>query len=786
MSWRGFHSVSGIWFPPGYQQTERLLNAWQPGARLLAAWDGWLLMFARPRFVGVEACPGSAVLAVGEAWSSDARLRPQPGQIALRWHGQSWHTQLQCLEAVDLSELWDWQLLSHRAPRTAVFIPTRPPLVQTAPEPVRKIFPSIPPPAPEREQLLERLARAPAPPTSKNPLLGLFDLLRSVLGSPENERYMKKMLQLFEQQNWQEALRHALPLGDSPASSAVQSFLGELKPRSTLEFTSPSQLGGAIGASLQGLDLLKEIYRNALQSLLAAGRIDEAAYVQGELLADPAGAVDLLEKHGKLEEAARLATLKGLPASLQVRLWFQAGRVEVAMVLARRYGTQAEALAMIQRKDPALATRFRAAWATDLADAGCLSQAISVGWSVREQLEDFEFWLRDALQSGTLEALVFGLQDAGYCERLQLPEKLQAIFQDYSLLTQPRRRAILERLAGSWFETHHPLLKSWAGETARKVMRQANSPVPLGDQRVLEFLINLSGDPWLRADRPPSLGEASARLGLWQERIDQAGHTPIYDALWLGDGRVLLALGQAGLVVLSRNGAVSQRFAQPAYQLVEGERPILVSGPNLNRFEGGKVVYWCQASLDGWCESHDGYHWLVWWGPQLYTIDLISSEWRALHQRPLDGPPREINLSGHTAAVDGGRRLLLLRSPQLELIREVEVGGGPHLCTPTGVESLSLVGEEWKFRGLPLAVEGHSPRFRERNGFCLIETPYAEGVQLLVFPLNNPSHQLSLKLPGARQIKARIYGWLLIVCDSAGRVLVADMKARAWLGQFFV
>ena len=357
-------------------------------------------------------------------------------------------------------------------------------------------------------------------------------------------------------------------------------------------------------------------------------------------------------------------------------------------------------------------------------------------------------------------------------------------FQDHDLLTQPRRRAILERLATTCFETHHPLLKSWAAETARRVMRQANSPVPLGDQRTLDFLINLSGDPWLRADRPPSLGEAAPRIGLWSETIAQAGQTPIYDALWLGDGRILLALGQAGLVVLSRGGAVSQRFALPAYHLVEGERPLILSGTNLSRFDH-KPQFWCQASLDGWCESHDGYHWLVWWGQQVYTIDLTSPEWRALHQRVLDYPPREINLSGQTAAVDGGSRLLLLRSPQLELIREMDVGHGPHLSTPSGLESFSQVGEAWKFRGLPLSLEGQSPSFRERNGFCLIETPYAQGIQLLVFPLNNPSHQLSLKLPGANRVKARIYGWILLVCDSTGRVLVADMKARSWLGQTY-
>lgn len=774
MSWCGYQSIWGLWFPPGWQQPERLLGAWQPGSRLFSAWHGWLLVYAHAPLTSVESCPAMAVLSVGEGWSSHAHLRPPAGQLALRWHGEDWVGDMQPL---DPAQLWDWQSLQHQTAQQPSLLLIRPLLARsTPPVSIGTILPAVPPPAPEREQLLQRLSRPPE--GGKNPLLGLFDLLRSVFGSPENQRYMNKMLRLFEQKNWQEALRHAIPLGDSESSS-MQAFLGQLKPRSSLEFTSPGDGGATLETSLQGLDLLQAIYRRALQSLLEAGRIEQAAYVQGELLADAAGAVDLLEKHGLAEAAARLATLKGLPASLQVRLWFQAGRSEVAMGLARRYGVQAEALQILARKNPELANQFRAAWATDLADAGCISQAISVGWPVRQQLEDYELWLRAGLESAgpaSLQALVYGLQDDGYCQRLKLPERLQSLFQDRDLLSQPRRRAILDSLAVTWFETVHPLLKSWAGETARRVMRQANSPVPLGDQRTLEFLINLSGDPWLRADRPPSLGEATPRRGLWSETIVQPGLTPIYDALWLGDGRILLALGQAGMVVLSRGGAVSQRFALPAYQLVEGERPIIVSGNNLSRFEGGATRFWCQASLDGWWESHDGYHWITWLGRQIFTIDLLSQEWRALHQCTLDHPPREIYVSGSTVAAHVGQNLHLLRMPSLEFIRE-------ETSTPSG---LSKSGEKWSFCGQPLALEGPSPQFRKRGDFSLVETPYAQGMQLLAFPCNNPSQQLSIKLPGAKRIQARIHGQILLVCDSTGRVLVADMRARSWLAQFYL
>lgn len=761
----------GQWFPPDWQQPERLLRAWRSGARLYTAWNGWLLVYPQPQRLQALGVP---IFTVGEGWSSDPRLQPQPGQLALRWHGQIWRGDKQ---PADLSELWDWQQLQHsRALPPQIAPPT---LQKSQPEPVRKILPAIPPPAPEREQFLRNLEKEPP---VKNPLLGFFDLLKSFFGSPENQRYIDKMLRLFDQKNWQEALRHAIPINES--SPGLQEFLGQLKPRQNLDFTPPTH-GASTSTSLQGLDLLKSVYRKAYQQLIQAGQIDEAAFVLGELLGDAAGAVDLLEKHQRLEAAARLATLKGLPASLQVRLWFQAGQHAKAIQLARRYGVQAEALQILARKNPQLAEQFRAVWATDLADAGSLSQALSVGWPVRQRLEDYERWLRQALASpgpASLEALLHGLQDGDLCQRLQLPQKLEELFRDHDLVSQPRRRALLERLSTTWVDTKHPQLKSWAAETARRVMRQSNSPIPLGDTRVLEFLINLSGDPWLRVDRPATLKEKIPALGRWSETIDQQGLTPTYDLLWLGDGRLLVALGQAGLVLLSRNGGVAQRFAQPAYGLVAGERPLVLNGCNLSRLEGSNLSFWCQGQFDGGWEEHDGYHWLVWWGQQLYTVDLTAPDWRALYQYDLEAPPREVN----AGAVLAGTHLTQLKLPRLEFLRRIDLPHGPYLCKSDGLQGIESEGRQIKLLAHTFELSGDQPRFRERGGFCLIETTCEDGLELLAFPLTNPAQLFRLKLPGATRLRARIHGWLLLVCDDAGRVLLADLRSRSWLARYFL
>ncbi|MFN8611162.1 MAG: bpX6 domain-containing protein [Vulcanimicrobiota bacterium] len=785
VSWRGFQPVWGVWLPPGWLQPERLLAQWRSGARVLWAGEGWLLVFSRAESLPVEQLRGLAVVACQQGWTSHPDRPPQPGEVCLTWHGRSWSAPLEQLKRADLSEFWDWRELSYLAsppPSLSVSLPS---LVRSAPEPVRKILPAVPPPAPEQQQFVRRFEQPSGP---KNPLLGLFDLLKSFFSSPENQRYINKMFELFEQQNWQEALRHAIPIGESGNTQLTQ-FLGQLKPRSSLDFTSPLQQGGSIGTGLSGLELLKSVYRHALERLLAAGRIEEAAYVQGELLNDAAGAADLLERHGKLLEAARLATLKGLAAPLQVRLWFMAGQTQTALTLARRYHVEAEALQMLTRKDPELAKQFRAAWATDLADAGCLSQAISVGWTVRQQLEDYELWLARALLGGgvgALDALSFGLQDPDFCQRLKLVERLRAEFADYDLMGQPRRRAILERMTGNWLETRDPDLRVWAAETARRVMRQANSPFPLGDHRTMEFLVKLSGDPWLRADRPSTMRETDIPLGLWSERVDQQGITPLYDALWLGDGRLLLALGQAGLVILSRSGKFSQRFPQPAYHLVAGERPLVIGQGHLSRFDSGAPRYWCQAGLEGWAENHDGYHWLIWCGQELFVIDLTSPQWKAACSRMLPARPREVKVSGHSATLDLGPRFQAVLVPQLELTRDWETPAGYWVPTPLGFESIQWRGESFYFRNLRLPLEGSQPSFRERAGYCLVETVCPEGRHLLTFPINNPSQQSSLFVRGSSRLVTRVQGAILLVCDDLGRVLVADLQKRTWLARFFI
>jgi hypothetical protein len=751
------------------------------------------LLFLKPQPTLAERALGLPVLVQGAGWSSFARGRPEPGQLILLWQGKTVRHCLHRLEPVDLGSLWECDSWSYAEGQALLAPQVQPRYSPPDQDKVSSILPAVPVPAPQREQLLERL-RTPRKAPS-NPLLGFFDLLKSVFGNPDNQRYMARMVDLFEKQQWQEALRYAIPIDNSWPGGELERFVGVLSPRDQLRFTPRTSGGTHLDTGLHGLGLLRDLYQKALEKLVQAGRIEEAAFLQGELLDDTTGAVELLETNGRLEAAARLATLKGLPAAHQVRLWFQAGQVDRALFLARRYFVHAEAIASLRARNAQLAERFRVAWAQDLAAVGRAAEALQVGWEVRHQLDSYPDWLRQGLDDGgaaAVQALGLGLPDPDLREQLNLVDRLEEWFQDASPATYDRRRRVLEHLTAHPFRSTEPRLQAWAERTARQLMRQANSPFPLGTHHTLTCLVNLSGDPWLRADRPSSLPVSSLHLGLWRETVEQQGETPIWEAALLDDGRLLVALGHAGLAAISWGGGWSQRFAIPAHHLVapqHGGRFLAVSGQRISCYQSGRIQAWCCANFDGFARQHDGYYWLVWLGQRLFQIDLTClPDWQAVHQVVLPEAIRDLALGPRRVAILTHGEVWIGDYPALHHVtdRKLSPGSLLHLLSPHGLESFQRVGDRFHYSGKPLAIEGIRPEVSYQEGHVMVLSHRADGLSLLVFPQDRPATQLVVHLPLAQRLSSRIQGHVLIVCDDRGRLLVADLKAREWLRQHFL
>src|SRR4029453_5538226 len=125
---------------------------------------------------------------------------------------------------------------------------------------------------------------------------------RAQLIGRQHAKYLRRMLELFESGDVQDALRHAIPLG-SDLESKLQTWA---LPRARTSLSIRPQDDGPSSVWSLGGDLfqhLQRTYRSMFQRLEAQGRIEEAAFVLAELLRADAEAVAFLERHGRLKLA---------------------------------------------------------------------------------------------------------------------------------------------------------------------------------------------------------------------------------------------------------------------------------------------------------------------------------------------------------------------------------------------------------------------------------------------------------------------------------------------------
>ena len=383
--------------------------------------------------------------------------------------------------------------------------------------------------------------------------------------------YVRKMLELFESGKLDEALRHAIPLGGENQGSLGQAF-GTPSARNDLSLTPGVRPASSIhlGADLDGY--LRQLYRRSFEKLDREGRIDEAVFVLAELLQSRQEALDYLEKHKRFEQAAELALAWDQPAEVIVRLHCLAGDWRRAVAVARRDNAFANAVLQLEKKWPDAAARLREEWARALAARGDWLGAVDAIWPVEGQRAIAVDWLLSAEAAGgqlgaralvqravllpdtltqhaeRLEALRD--EDDAAAERAAVAEALMA------LKDVPQRAAQLARLVAPGV-----LADQAAGRTR----------LARGD---LLRLMTMSNDPWLRADLPDALPAPRPRQELAElpqpiaGQLPEAGLHAIRDAVTLDDGRYLVALGEAGALVVDAHGKTLARFAVPTHKLV--------------------------------------------------------------------------------------------------------------------------------------------------------------------------------------------------------------------------
>lgn len=397
--------------------------------------------------------------------------------------------------------------------------------------------------------------------------------LRSPLSALYGKRqaeYMRRMMEMFEDGDLEEALRHAIPL-EGGQSTGEQAF-GTPQRRQELVVGERSGPANAMLFEDDLKDRLKHLYRKSFERLDREGRVEEAVFVLAELLKERQEALDYLEKHERYQQAADLALTWDMPPAVIVRLLCLAGNWQRAVQVARRDDAFADAVMMLEQKQPESAGRLRLEWAESLIGKGLWLQAVDAIWSLPGERARAAQWLLDAEAAGGRLAIRALVKRA-----ILLPDTLAAYGEWVEQLRDdPQRFAERAALAEALLQhqSHAKALAWLTGATIHAIIAdEANGQGRLTHNQ-LQALVIMSKDKLLQADLP---GKALPRRG--KQPLDSVeatlewsapamGSRVILDAVALEDSRYLLALGEAGAVVVDASGKRLFHFSVPAQAIV--------------------------------------------------------------------------------------------------------------------------------------------------------------------------------------------------------------------------
>ncbi|MBZ4420435.1 bpX6 domain-containing protein [Myxococcus sp. RHSTA-1-4] len=501
-------------------------------------------------------------------------------------------------------------------------------------------------------------------------------LLNTPLGQMLGRRkaeYVRRLFEMFEEGNLQEALRYAIPLG-SGLDENTRVALGLPGPREKLTIQTGQHGAASVFAGGQELfAALKERYREAFRRFEREGRIDEAAFILAELLGAHEEAVSFLERHGRFRLAAELAEGRNLPPGLVVRQWFLAKDVARATAIARRSGAFADAVLRLSRTHPEEARVLRLLWAETLAEAGDWAHAVQTLWPITDARALAREWVERGVECGGASgARLLALWATAFPDGLETAaERVRELLEDDTAERAPERFAFALTLSG---ESPSPGRTALVVPTVRALLRDRAAGHARFASDFVTRLLRDAPDGTLRADLPP-LSERSTVT--WSSdvsrprinvtvRASDAGAFPVHDAVALPDGRLLLALGEAGARLVRADGRTVAHFDVPAFSLVpsvHGDRALALAPRGevrrLSRLDlvARRAVPWCDARLEAWAPTYDGNTWFVSSGHTVMMVDAFSAGLRALWRVP-DLPGRVLSL-----AVDAARLSFLVSGP---------------------------------------------------------------------------------------------------------------------------
>jgi hypothetical protein len=638
----------------------------------------------------------------------------------------------------------------------------------------------------------------------------LTSRLSSLIGRM-HARYISEVMQAFEDGDFDAALKRAIPLGRDGQIAQLLAWTTP-SPRTSLEISRfGSNTQSALGLGQELFSSLEQLYRDAYERLTAAGRIDEAAFVLADLLCAAEEAVAFLERHGRLQLAAELAEGRDLAPGLRIRQWFLAGDKRRAIETAWRHGAVLDAVSRLERAGQQdAATSLRLLWADARASTGDYEQAVDVALPVVTARELVRRWIRLAVaQGGPTGARMLARQAAFEPTAFdEVRSAVLALLEDTAADLAPARMAFadeLGRLPAS------PETATLARPAVRALVRDvASLGVSPGAMRPLVERC----DAAFGADVPSLEQRTSVRLAergvpfMLRLSAEEAGDFGVEDLAFLPDGRLILALGETGVRILSRDGRRAALIDQPVSRLVVAER----SDRAIGLVRRGEVQRLCRLDLttrrgESWCEARvtafagdfDGRCWFVSDDDALHAIDVtptaghrFESHWRVgdVHASWLRRVPKALQLLVHT---DGNAQLWIYETPSLTLRRRETVPGRETIPELAGFvvlddgSLLSIMDEadgKTRFRSpsgnvreIPLSRGARLAGVQAASDWILLTEAEPEARTVRMLDTGELRERASFRLEGASRVALRVSDQRLAIGDDRGRVLVLDLEA---------
>lgn len=653
--------------------------------------------------------------------------------------------------------------------------------------------------------------------------------LGKMLGRKQSA-YLRRMMKMFDEGDLQEALRHAVPL-DSDLGSTGQAFDTPGR-RDNLSLQEQRAAGPAMMFDPTLNAHLRTLYRQSFEKLDRAGRIDEAVFVLAELLNAHQEALDYLEKHGRLEQAARLSLAWDCAPATIVRLHCLAGDWKRAIQIVRRDDAFAQAIPQMQEKWPDATNRLRVEWAEMLCARGDWLEAVEAIWPLPAERERAAQWICVAERAGG------GLSARALVKRAMLlpdtldpqSDLLHTLCEDSA--ASPARREMLQALLLVHAQTPQ---KSDTQKSA--IARLANLLIAalLEDhvaQRAslaskdLKTLIALSGDALLQADLPSTLPSMPPRQLSEAEKAKDwfapdPGAMPLLDAAALDDDRTLLALGESGALVVDRQGRTLFRYAVPADVLViaKNRRTALALARRDHLWRISKLDLATRRAtdlgilaFDFHAREFDGTNWVIATQQEIRVVDVdreFSAHWRvgdlpgniAAYQR-FGNQEHFLIVDRDSAAAQRWsyalpNRRLLARSDVADSDKARILAPGGELISvdfahdSAGATCLRLTnasGFSWVPPVSPLdPAQDHQYGLRLEENWLFVGTPRdAQTLRWTLFAYDASVSVARARLdwPADATMTLRVAGSDLVVVDTQGRLFRCDLKSgEAWGAQ---